>query len=238
MTMRRKRLFRLIAATLVLSIVASANVNLAVAAQRETYDVYEKNGIKVETKVPEPGKNRTVYSVQDEKTGMDYTLDMERSNDKLVSKMYDKDGALLNTVVCSGNEVVQFDANGNITGQQTIETTSTNEISPNSITWQDKRYVDGNAILNANDNASAINLVVSIIVNSLKLNAYASALVAAIQFLVQAGYVSLYDYIFYSGWVQIGTEYGTWWERYYVDLYADAGHQLYLRSVFEENFIH
>ena len=106
------------------------------------------------------------------------------------------------------------------------------------INWQGKRYVDGNAYVNANDNASAINLVVSIIVSTLKLNAYASALVAAVQYIFQAGYVSLYDYVFYSGWVQIGTEYGAWWERYYVDLYADAGHSLYLRSVFEENFIH
>lgn len=238
MTIHRGRLLRTIALVLILSIGVSMNTNLAFAAQISDYNTYEKNGIKVETTVPDPNEDRTIYSVQDAKSDLSYTLDMEKNSDGLVSKMYDQDGTLLNTVVCIGSEVIQYDASGNIIGQQTIETNINDGISPLSINWQDKRYVDGNAYVNANDNASAINLVVSIIVSKLKLNAYASALVAAVQFLIQAGYVSLYDYVFYSGWVQIGTEYGTWWERYYVDLYADAGHSLYLRSVFEENFVH
>lgn len=241
-----KKIYQSISGILVVALLLMICPQATFAGENDV--VYNSSNDSLACNVNVINDEKAIINVEDKILDKDYKIYINTGSD-VISETYDENNVLQNRIVREGDELVQYDADGNVLVRNnikaleeavTVENSDESNLALFAIrdTWDPIQYVSSNIHADINSQAAALSYLVTVVAYLLDVGSLASILLGALNDLAAWMVTNRIPNLWYKGWKQYGWQMGYRVVRCNLNFYRYSNYTGFVKNVSGTQGVH
>lgn len=235
---KKKRFFMCFTSLIIIfSLLSMTNASVLLAASATSQkDIYYDDEVTIQSQVL--NQSEGIISFQYDNPNDDFTIHAYNvGTNNYYSETYDSNNNLLNYIKQEGNELVQYDAQGNEVVRNNLGTSIVDEnigdVSDRAMTWGQKLNHSGDLTADvARGIAFVASVITGLILSKLGITSfYGATIKQLIKDLANRMVVNIIPHVYYKGWTRSGWEYAVHFREVNMNFYKNSNYTGLLKNI-------